>query len=124
MVQNGAETVTGILRILQRQFYGFGDRHTQAARIVGIFGQGGTSGGRNFARRGIHVCAPGVHHQFAVGFLVVADFHHKDLQVDAEMLRGHRHGGSPLSGTGFGGQVADALFVVVVSLRNRGVGLV
>ena len=89
VVQNRTQTVTGILRILQRHFYGFGDRHAQTARIVGVLCKGGPSGGCNFARRGIHVCAPGVHHQLAVGFLVEAHLDHEDFQVDAEVLRSH-----------------------------------
>ena len=60
----------------------------------------------------------------AVGLLVVADPHHVDLALQAEQLAGHRERRSPLAGAGLGGERRDALLLVVVGLRDGGVGLV
>ena len=69
-------------------------------------------------------CAEGFHQGAAVGLLVVADAHHVDLAFEAEELAGHGERGAPLAGAGFGGEAFGAFYLVVVGLRDGGVGLV
>jgi hypothetical protein len=56
--------------------------------------------------------------------LVVADLDHVDLQFQAEEHAAESQRAAPLSGAGLGSQPLDALFLVVVSLGDGGIGLV
>ena len=60
----------------------------------------------------------------AIRFLVVRHAHHEHLDVDAEERAGERERRAPLAGTGLGGDLPDARFLVVEGLRDRGVRLV
>jgi len=64
-----------------------------------------------------------VHDHAAVGFLVVADADHVDGAIESEHAAGESQSAAPLTGAGFGGEAADALALVVVSLGDGGVGL-
>ena len=68
--------------------------------------------------------APGLHHRPAVGLLVVADADHEHLALEVEQLAGERQRRAPLAGAGLGGELAHALALVVVGLRDGGVRLV
>jgi len=124
VVQDAAQAVARVLRTAQSYLDGLRDRQPEASRAVRITLQRraarvGQRRGRRHAFR-----TPCVHHQAAVGFLVVADLDHEYLQVDAEMFRGEGDRSAPLPGAGLGGQVFDALLVVVISLRYGGIGFV
>ena len=124
VVQDAAQAVARILRTAQGHFHGLRNRQSEASRAVRVAFQRcasriGQRRGRRHALR-----APGVHHQTAVGFLVIADLDHEHLQVDAEVFGCEGDRSAPLSGAGLGRQVLDALLVVVVGLRHGGVGLV
>ena len=73
---------------------------------------------------GKHVGAPGLHQDAAVGLLVVADAHHVDRRTHVEDRAGHGQRAAPLARAGLGGDALDALHLVVVGLRDGGVGLV
>ena len=72
----------------------------------------------------MHVAAVRLHEDAAVRLLVVADLDHEDLDVDAEQRARDRQRAAPLAGAGLGGDLGDALLLVVVGLRDGGVGLV
>ena len=78
----------------------------------------------NVARAGRHRAAPGLHHEFPVRFLVVADADHVDMHLHAEEAARERQGASPLAGAGLGGELVDPFLLVVIRLRHRRVGLV
>ena len=124
VVQDAAQAVARIFGAAERHLNGLRNGEPEASRAVGIAGEGGASRLGDRRGRSHTLGPPGVHHQTAIGFLVVADADHEDLEVDSEVLRSEGDRGAPLSGSGFGGQVFDALFVVVVGLRHGGIGLV
>ena len=66
----------------------------------------------------------GLHQQPPVGLLVVGGPDHPHLAFQPEQRRRERQGAAPLAGPGLGGQLGDALRLVVVRLRDGGVGLV
>ena len=76
------------------------------------------------ARAGDAGRAVGVHQRPAVRLLLIADLDHEDLDFEAEQLPGEGERRAPLPGAGFGRQLLDAGFLVVVGLRHRRVGLV
>ena len=76
------------------------------------------------ARAGHDLGAPGLHHDAAVRLLLVRDLDHVDLALQAEHLAGQRQRGAPLAGAGLRAEARDLLLLVVVGLRDGGVGLV
>ena len=124
VVQYAAQAVARVVGVLYGCLDRLGDRQPEVARAVGIVGQSAASRVGQRAGRGDHLGSPRVHQQLAVRFLLVADLDHEDFQVEAEVLAGQRDGRTPLSAARFGRQVLDALFGVVVGLRQGRVGLV
>ena len=124
VIQHASQAVARVFRTAQSHLHGLGNGQPEASRTVRIALQRRTArfGQRRGRRHALR--APRVHHQAAVGLLVVADLDHEYLEVDAEVLGREGDRRAPLSGAGLGGQVLDALFVVVVGLRHGGVGLV
>ena len=90
----------------------------------GIAGQDGASGVGLGAGAGHDPAAPGLHHDAAIGLLLVADGDHKDLALQAEELGGKAQGAAPLTGPGLGGKALQAFLLGIVGLGHGGVGLV
>ena len=65
-----------------------------------------------------------MHHQAAIGLLVVTHAHHIDIDIEPEVAPRKGQGRSPLTCTRLGGEALYALLVVVVGLRNGAVGFV
>ena len=124
MVEHAAKRIAGLSRfVADGRFDGFADGNTKASGGVRILFQGGLSCTCFHARAGDAPSAPGLHHRFAVRFLVKADPHHVNLAFDPELRAGKSKGAAPLAGAGLGGHSLDAEDLVVVSLGNGGVGL-
>ncbi len=121
VVEDAADGVVGF-GIFRSHLDGFGYGDAEAAGGVGVPVEDAPSGFGQFAGGGNDVGSPRVHHEFAVGLLVITDFDHEDFEVYAEVAGGKAQGGTPLSSAGFGGEVFDALAMVVVCLRDGGVG--
>jgi len=124
MVQHASQAVARVFRTAQSHLHGLGNGQPEASRTVRIALQRRTArfGQRRGRRHALR--APRVHHQAAVGLLVVADLDHEYLAGRCRSAGREGDRRAPLSGAGLGGQVLDALFVVVVGLRHGGVGLV
>ena len=105
-------------------FDGLGNRNAQTAGAIGVGRQNVSSGLRLHARARHDGSAPGLHHDLAIGLLLIADLDHVDLALDTVHLAGKAQRAAPLAGAGLGGQAGHALFHVVVGLGNGGVGLV
>ena len=60
----------------------------------------------------------GLHDAAAIRLLVVADLHLVDGSFQAKYLGGIRESGSPLTGSGFGGDVGYAFFLAIIGLCN------
>ena len=104
--------------------HGLRDRDAQRAGRIRVHRQHVAAGVGQVARRLVHSAAVGLHQDAAVRLLVVADADHEDLDVDAVERTGDRHGATPLAGAGLGRDLGDAFGLVVVGLRDGGVGLV
>ena len=124
VVQHASQTVPRIFGVLQRHFDRLRNGQSEASRTVRVAFQRRAARCRERAGRCDALGAPSVHHQPPVGFLVVADLDHVNLQVYAEVLGRECDRRAPLPRARLGGQAADALLVVVVGLRHGGVGLV
>ena len=98
------------------QFDGFGDGGAQRALVVGVGGEDVFAGAGGHGGRGGDLCSVGLHDAAAVGLLFVADFHLIDGGFEAEQAGGVGQCGSPLSGSGFGGDVGHAFLFAVVGL--------
>ena len=83
-----------------------------------------TTGFGHIGRAGKYLGAPGLHHRATIRFLLVADLHHVDADVDTELTSGKSERASPLTGTGFGDQTVNACHFVVIGLGNGGVRFV
>ena len=57
-------------------------------------------------------------------FLLIGDFHHEHLAIQAKEGTGHGKGGAPLSGAGLGGHTLQTLLLGVVCLGDGGIQLV
>jgi len=75
-------------------------------------------------RARVHPRTPDLHHRLAVRLLAVRRRHLPHLALDAVLRRGERQRRSPLPRPRLGGELGDALGVVVMRLRHGGVGLV
>ena len=103
---------------------GFADGQAEAAGVIRVFGQHIPAGFGIRAGAGNTLGAPGLHHDTAVGLLVVADLDHVDLELDTEETAGKRQGAAPLTGAGLGGDPLGTLFLVVVCLGDGRIRLV
>ena len=90
--------------------------------MSGVLEDGAAGGG--VGRWGlVHLAPRGLHHQAAVGLLVVADAHHVDSHSRPKMRAGEGQRAAPLAGAGLGGQPLDAGLAVVVGLGTAVLGL-
>ena len=103
---------------------GLADGDAQAPRAVRVIGQYLAPDLGIGAGAGHHLGAPGLHHDTAVGLLVVAHLDHVDLELQAQHLAAQGQGAPPLAGAGLGGQALAALLLGVVGLGHGGVELV
>ncbi len=123
VVQDAAQRILGVPArggVLDR----FADRDAEAARRGRILGQDGAAGLGVRAGAGHHVRSPGLHHQLSVRLVLVADLHHVDLALQAELPARQRQGAPPLARARLRGEPLHALALVVVRLGNGRVRLV
>ena len=80
--------------------------------------------GGSLRGRGGNGSAVGPHDLSAEGLLLVADLHHVDLAVQAQVGAGHGQSRAPLAGTGLGGNALEALLLGVIGLGDGAVELV
>ena len=123
VVEHGAQGVVGFL-VAEGYFDGFGDGHAEGsggARELFVHGAAGfgVHGGGAVAASSVEVHE---HAAVGLGFVGGADLPH--LNVNVEHGARVAEGGSPLTSTRLGGEVLDAFDLVVVGLRQSGVGLV
>ena len=102
----------------------FGDSAAERAGGVGHLGEYRSACIGGVAGAGDYLCAEGLNDVLAEGLLIVAALDHVDGKVEAEVSAGHRERRAPLTCTGLGGQVSDALLLGVICLGDRGVQLV
>jgi hypothetical protein len=123
VVEHAAQRVLGVVPgggVLDR----LADGDAERARRAGILLEHLLAGLRVGAGAGHHLGAPRLHHDAAVGLLLIGHLHHVDLALQPEQLAGQRQGRAPLAGAGLGRQAGDLLLLVVVGLGHRGVRLV
>jgi hypothetical protein len=100
----------------------FADGQTEASGGLRVFSQSIAAGFSIGAGAGYTFGSPGFHHYTAIGFLIIADFNHVNFQLNFEHGTGQCQSAPPLSGTGFGSDSVDTLFLIVISLGDGGVG--
>jgi hypothetical protein len=122
VVQHAAQRVVGVV-VLGGDFHRFTDGDAQAARGLWVAGQDHPAGFGGLGRAGNALGAPDVHHAAPVRLLVVRHLDHVHEALEAEHLRGHGQGRTPLARARLGRQLHGAFGLVVVGLGNRGVGL-
>ena len=120
------DTADGIVGagVADCHLHGFRYGGSETARCVGRFMQDFPAGGSSSAGRWNDFCAPSLHHELAVGFLLIADPYHEYREFQSEMLGSETQGRAPLPSAGFGGQAADALPVVIIGLWDGSVRFV
>ena len=123
VIQYAAQGVFGI-GILGGHFDGFGDGDSKRPVGVGMLGQNGAAGVGLRAGAGGDGGAEGFHQGAAIGLLVIADADHVDLALEAEKGAGHGECRTPLAGAGLSGEPLGAFHLVVIGLRDGGIGLV
>ncbi len=104
--------------------HGLGDRDAEAAGMVRILGQERATELGHLRRAGMHRRPPDLHHRLAIGLGPVGGRDLPHLALHAVLGTGEGEGAPPLPRPGLGGELLDALLVVVEGLRHRGVGLV
>ena len=123
MVEDAAQAVLGVVAP-RRHLHRLADGNAEASGAV----RGSRPGcaGPPRSRRGAGHAARAVrfHQGAAVGFLLEAHLDHVDVDLEPEQGAGETQCRAPLAGAGLGGQLGDALGLVVVSLGDGGVGLV
>ncbi len=123
VIEHGAQRVVHI-RVLHGHLDRLRDGDTQRTGRIRVHGQHVATGFGQGAGRLVHGAAVGLHEDAAVRLLVVADADHEHLDVDPVECACDRHGAAPLAGAGLGRDLGDPLELVVVRLRDGGVGLV
>jgi len=123
VVEDAAQRVVGVF-VRGGDLDGLADRHAEASRAVGVLGQDHAAGMGRVARAGQDVGAPGLHHELAVGLLLVAHANHVDEAFEAEDVAREGQGAAPLPGAGLGGEASHAFLLIVERLGDGGVGLV
>ena len=117
MVEHTAQRIFAVGR-LHGQFHGFGDGGSQTALVVGVLGEDFTAGTGTHTGRCDDLGTECLHDGAAIGFLVVAHFYHIHGQFETESLGGKGECGTPLAGTGLGGDIGYALFFAEIGLCN------
>ena len=125
MVENTAQRITGFTGfICHCRLDGFTNRNTKTSGGIRKFFKNHTAGLCLGAGAGDTVGTPGGHHGLAIGLLVEADSDHVNFTFQPILGAGKGKRTAPLPGAGFGGQLLDAEFLVVIGLRNSRIGLV
>ena len=123
LIEYGPEHVT-VTGIGDRDFHCLGDRAAQRTGCAGVLGEDLTADLRRVGRGRSHGSTVGAHNFAAEGFLFIAHLDHVDFAIEVKIGAGHRQCCAPLTGAGFGRDTFEALFLGVISLRNRRVELV
>ena len=120
------DTAQGVLRVVVSDAVldGVADRDTQASGMVGVFLEEAPPYVSLVARRGEDLRAIDLHEDSSVRLLDVAAPGHVDGEGYVEEGCGEGESTSPLPGTCLSREPLGALLLVVVRLRDRGVGLV
>ena len=123
VVEHAAQRILRVLargRVLHR----LADGDAEAARRVRIFCQNFLACLSVGTGTGDDLSAPRLHHDAAVGLLLIRDLDHVDLALQAKEVARHRQRRAPLTGARLGADARDLLLLVVVRLGHRGVRLV
>ena len=123
VVQHAAERVAGV-GVGDGHGDGLGDGDAEAARVVGVLGQQRAAVLRERRRTGVHRRAPHLHHRAPIRLLAIRRGDLPDLTRHLVLGGSERERAAPLPGARFRRQLPDAVEMVVVRLRHRGVGLV
>ena len=123
VVQHAAECVSS-LRIRDGRAYGLGDRDAKTSRMIRILDEQRAAVVGDVAGTRVHGRPVHLHHDPAIRLRNVRGGNLPDLAFDPVLRCRECQRCSPLTGTGLGRQLRDALLMVVVRLRHRGVGLV
>ena len=105
-------------------FHRLADGDAERAGRVRILLEHLLAGLRVGAGAGHDLGAPRLHHDPAIGLLLIRHLHHVDLALQAEHLAGQRERRAPLTGAGLGRQPRDLFLLVVVGLGDGRVRLV
>ena len=104
--------------------HGLGNSAAQGAGGAGMLLEDLPADGGSLRGRGGNGSAVGPHDLSAEGLLLVADLHHVDLAVQAQVCASHGQGRAPLAGAGLGGNALEALLLGIIGLGNGAVQLV
>src|SRR5512143_717755 len=121
MVQNASKGVPSVFRS-DGIFDGLTDCDAEASRRIRVLLQDGSSRIGILARAGNAGRSPGVHHQTAVRFLIIADSDHVDLAFETEEAASEAEGASPLTCPGLRGDPLNSKDLVVIRLWNGSIG--
>ena len=123
VIEHAAERVLGVVA-RGGVFHRLADGDAERARRVGILLEDLLARLRVRARARHDLRAPGLHHDPAIGLLLIRDLDHVDLALKPEELTGERQRRAPLARARLRRQSRDFFLLVVVRLRDRGVRLV
>ena len=112
------------VRILRSDLDGLTDGHTERAGGVGMRLQQCASGFRQVRRRRVTDSAVRLHLDASVRLRIEGRANLPYLDVESEQRARERQRRTPLSRTGFGGELGGSLDCVVVSLRDSSIRLV
>ena len=122
VVEHGAQGILAV-RGAHGQFDGLGDGAAQGALVVGVAGDDVLTGTGTHGRGRRDGGAEGLHDGAAERLLLIAHLDHIDSAVYAEFLGGIAEGTAPLAGTGFSGEVGNALLLGIIGLGDGAVEL-
>ena len=122
LIQHAAQHIA-VAGILDGDFDSLADRAAEGTGGAGELLEDLAADVGGHRRGGSDVGAVGAHDLTAEGFLLIADFDHVYLTVEAEVSAGHRQGSAPLAGSGLCRDALEALLLRVVGLSDRGVQL-
>ena len=106
------------------QLDGLGDGAAQRALVVRVDGQQVFAGPRGHGGRSGNGRPEGLHDAPAVRFLLIADLHHINGAVNAELLGCIRKGTAPLPCTRLRRNIGNTLFFSIIGLGQRRIELV
>ena len=105
-------------------FYGLRNRTAERTAGGRIVCQNSAACLGRIGRRRRYIRVKGLHDGLAERLLLVGDLNHEYLQIQSEVRACLRECSTPLTGTGLGGDVGDALLLGVVGLGQGGVQFV
>src|SRR3990172_8354139 len=123
MVEHAAQSVAGIIASgsdLDR----LADGNAQAARGIRVLLEYLSPHLCFGARAGRYLGSPGLHHDPAIGLLLIADLDHVDLALQPHQLASQPQCAAPLARTGFRYQALYSSLLVVVRLGDGSIQLV